>query len=80
MVDDDFTQPENDGVNVNRLVRRDVQVGVNPDTLIPSIIADFRAAFGLPNALLSVATVKKFRRESFASGEWVAYYRVTGTL
>jgi hypothetical protein len=81
VVDDDFTQPENDGVNVNRLVRRDVQVGVNPDTLIPSIIADFKLENGLgDDDILSAAVVKKFRREGNASGEWAVYYRITGTL
>lgn len=80
MVDDDFTQPENDGLNVSRLVRRDVQVGVDPDSLIPQVLQDFRLAYGLGDGdVISAAVVKKFRKEP-NTGEWVAYYRVTGTL
>lgn len=81
MVDDDFTQPENDGLNVNRLVRRDVQVGVDPASLIPAVINDFKLENGLgDDDVISAAVVKKFRKEGNASGEWVVYYRLTGTL
>jgi hypothetical protein len=81
VVDDDFTLPENDGLNVNRLVRRDVQVGVNPDTLLATVVNDYKLAYGLTGEdALEAAVVKKFRREGNASGEWVVYYRITGTL
>jgi hypothetical protein len=79
-MDDDFTLPVNDGLNVSRLVRRDVQVGVDPDTLIPSIIVDFKAQHGIPDAVLTAVAVKKFRQEANASGVYTVVYRITGTL
>lgn len=81
MADDDFTQPPNDGMNVDRLVRRDVQLGFEPDSLVNTVVAEFKQEHGLgPNDILSAAVVKKFRREAFGSGIWVVYYRITGAL
>lgn len=81
MADDDFTQPPNDGMNVDRLVRRDVQLGFEPDSLVSTVVAEFKQEHGLgADDLLEANVVKKFRREAFGSGIWVTYYRITGTL
>lgn len=80
MADDDFTLPVNDGLNVSRLVRRDVQIGVAPASLIPSVIADFRAQHGLSDeAVLNAVVVKQFRQEP-ESGVYKVVYRITGTV
>lgn len=80
-MDDDFTQPPNAGMNVDRLVRRDLQIGVEPDSLLGTVVSEFKQEHGLgSDDVLEANVVKKFRREAFGSGIWTVYYRVTGTL
>lgn len=67
-------------MTVNRMVRREVQMGVDPDTLISTVINDFKLEHGLgDDDVLEARVVKKFRKED-NTGAWFVYYRVTGTL
>lgn len=77
-MDDDFTQPPQVD-EVNRLVSRFVQIGVDPDSLIPQVLQDFRTQYGLLPAdwILRAVTVKKFRQEPVA-GVFKVWYRVRG--
>lgn len=81
MPDDDFTLPPNDGSAINRLRRLDVQIGASPVALEKQVEAAYRAQYGLTDtAIVNVAVVKTFRREDFASGINVVYYRLTGQI
>ena len=81
MPDDDFTFPPNDGSTINRLRRLDVQVGASGVALEDQVEAAYRAQYGITvEDIVNVVVVKTFRREDFASGVNVVYYRLTGEL
>lgn len=79
MADDDFTQPVPGFGTFNRLIRRVLQMGIDPDTLLATVAQDVKTFYGLgAEWQLSALTVKKIRQDG--TGSWVVWYRVTGVM
>lgn len=76
--DDDFTQPVPGMGTFSRLIRRTVQLGVDPDIFLPAVIQDVTTFYGLgPEWTLDASVVKKIRQDN-GSGYWTVWYRVNG--
>lgn len=78
MADDDFVLTPPVG-NLNRLVSREVPLGVEPASLVPSIIQDFRTKYALSPTIwiLQSYPVKTWRFEP-ESGLRKVWYRIVG--
>lgn len=78
MADDDFVLLAPNGA-LNRLVSREIQIGVEPASLSANVVSEFRAKYSLsPDVwIINAYPVKTFRFEP-ESGLLKVWYRVVG--